>query len=174
MTSFSFFPWLLLFGFWIVALQSFTCSAGRKGVCVRVRGWGLAMCRGGDHGAMQRLACRDLAERQRLVAMADPEKVVISTAWDFEAQVARRAARAAAMQRGGVFPSGVVRGGPVGAGGGRPRQGLVPDPNVSDSDEEGEEEGPLMWFDAKGALVQAPVFVPASGSSSQSEQATPQ
>lgn len=61
---------------------------------------------GGDHGAMQRLARRDLAERQRLVAMADPEKVVISTAWDFEAQAARRAARAAAMQRGGVFPSG--------------------------------------------------------------------
>ena len=172
MTSFAFFPWLLLFGFWIVALQSFTCSAGRKGVCVRVRGWGLAMCRGGDHGAMQRLARRDLAERQRLVAMADPEKVVISTAWDFEAQAARRAARAAAMQRGGVFPSGVVRGGPVGVGGGRPRQGLVPDPNLSD--EEGEEEGPLMWFDAKGALVQAPVFVPASGSSSQPEQATPQ
>jgi hypothetical protein len=110
---------------------------------------------------MQRLARRDQAERLRAVAMGDAERVVIGTAWDYEAQAVRRAARAAALQQGGVFPGGRRQVTPQAAA--APRKGLV-----RGSDDEGgssggeEEEAPLMWFDSRGALVQAPVFVPAT------------
>lgn len=118
------------------------------------------MCRGGDRGAMQRLARRDIAERQRAVAAAEPERVVISTVWDFEAHVARRVARSAALQAGGVFPAGrtAVAGAPL---------GTAPRASRGVAEEEGEvgAEERLAWFDSKGALVQAPVFVPASTAS---------